>query len=592
MSEPLSDREMASKIQLCILPTQQGKTFTAISRIEKEIEQDEEHGRSIHIVFTMNTLLNSSQFATRLSCLDDEHGKGSVVVFSCKNTTNFTHVSNLDVLKGKCFDEMTCPRVVVMCSNKARFTDGVEFLHVINRNCGRTIMTRAFVYYDELHNYISDKVRQQIREIHELDCVHGIIGLTATPDCIWKETGFWSRLNLIKLENYNHNNYVGAGDMIYNEIQFFAPGYVPPAYRNFDSSNNDTIRFIEHILNKHPEILAENTRTFIPAHVRCDGHEIVREIVFDRSPNAVVCVINGKDKSLQYIADGNKRTLHLVEKSSIEEVSETLSRLIIEHNLQRRPLVVTGFLCVGMGQTLTHKNLGSFTSAIFSHLNLTNDESYQLFGRITGRMKDWDTYVPTQVYCPPEFMKRCIAMESCARNMAEISHEAPTPVTKSDYRKPIDESEDSALVLDNMTRKKAKPTPRARKVDPRQTVPVVINLSREMLEMFAKIPSRGSDNKKRRHHFVLERILEYSNDLHEQLSSYDCDQITTPKEDNSYKKHISDLVNASINNKPFDIDVKGKRENDDRCNRNFFNCYVDERELRFVIMIWNGRNQI
>jgi hypothetical protein len=91
-----------------------------------------------------------------------------------------------------------------------------------------------------------------------------------------------------------------------------------------------------------------------------------------------------------------------------------------------------------MGQTLTHKSLGSFTSAIFGHLDLTNDEIYQLFGRITGRMKDWgDKYLQTQVYCPTITMNRCIVMEECARNMAR-DHNGEV-VSQEDYREPMTE---------------------------------------------------------------------------------------------------------------------------------------------------------
>jgi hypothetical protein len=134
--------------------------------------------------------------------------------------------------------------------------------------------------------------------------------------------------------------------------------------------------------------------------------------------------------------NGNTKTLILT--SEDEEVCETISRLVIQHKLENRPIVITGLLCVGMGQTLSHKLLGSFTSAIFGHLDLTNDEIYQLFGRITGRMKDWgDKYVQTQVYCPTIIMNRCIVMEECARNMAcDYNGEV---VSQEDYREPMTE---------------------------------------------------------------------------------------------------------------------------------------------------------
>ena len=49
-----------------------------------------------------------------------------------------------------------------------------------------------------------------------------------------------------------------------------------------------------------------------------------------------------------------------------------------------------------MGQTLTSPNYGNFTSAIFAHTNLDNDNAYQLFGRVTGRIKHWDNYTQTK----------------------------------------------------------------------------------------------------------------------------------------------------------------------------------------------------
>jgi hypothetical protein len=202
--------------------------------------------------------------------------------------------------------------------------------------------------------------------------------------------------------------------------------------------DKQTIGFIDYVLKKYPEILGNNTKSFIPAHIRRTGHNAVRDLIFSIKNNAVVCVINGLEKTLQYKdLTGNTKTLPLA--SNDEEVCETISRLVLQHKLQNRPIVITGLLCVGMGQTLTHKSLGSFTSAIFGHLNLTNDEIYQLFGRITGRMKDWgkDKYIQTQVYCPTTIMHRCHVMEECARNMA-CDHNGDI-VTQEDYREPMTE---------------------------------------------------------------------------------------------------------------------------------------------------------
>jgi hypothetical protein len=452
----------ACKFILCVLLTQYGKTFQAINRITTEIEQDEEYGRSIHIVFTMNTLLNNKQFAKRLEIIENTYGKGSICVFASTYNGKYTHVRNRFELQGRCADELTCPRVVVMCSNTQRYDDGVEFLKVIDKN--RIHIHRAFAYYDELHKYISsDDLRSQIELIHDLDIVSSIIALTATPEKIWRKDGFWSKLRLIQLDNFNDSNYAGCNDMIFNCVDdFFANPYIRPKPFDFDELDKQTLGFIYHVLKRYPDILQENTRTFIPAHIRRSGHNSVRELVFSINPNAIVIVINGFEKTLQYKDNvGNTKTIPLT--SEDEEVCETISRLIDKHKLHSRPIVITGFLCVGMGQTLTHKLLGSFTSAIFGHLDLTNDEISQLFGRITGRIKDWgNKYVQTQVYCPTTIMHRCRVMEECARNMA-CNHNGDD-VTLEDYREPMNDMGDAGKsTIENIRKVKEKTEKREKK---------------------------------------------------------------------------------------------------------------------------------
>jgi hypothetical protein len=423
--------EFVSKISLCILPTQLGKTFTTISRISDEIDQDNALGRSIHVVFAMNTLLNTAQFANRLETIEQMYGKGSVCVFSSTHSGHkYKHVKTLEELMGALI--LNCPRVIIMCSNSKRYDDGVEFLSVIDKHRGLNV-ARAFAYYDELHKYINDKRRTQIRQIHELEIVKGITALTATPDTLFQKSGFWSKIRLIYLNDLQDSNYAGCMDMIFNhgcsDVFDFR------ATRNPEDSCIDHIKCV---LDNHPEILSDGSYVFIPAHNTRSSHNSVREMIVEINPMAVVVVINGKEKTIQYIDNGCTKTLLLTSKkdANAEEVCETIARLVIEHHLQNRPIVVTGYICVGMGQTLTHKSLGSFTSAIFGHVDLANDDIYQLFGRITGRMKEWgDKYRQTQVYCPTVIRDRCNTMEECARNMA--SEHNGEVITREDYREPM-----------------------------------------------------------------------------------------------------------------------------------------------------------
>lgn len=58
-------------------------------------------------------------------------------------------------------------------------------------------------------------------------------------------------------------------------------------------------------------------------------------------------------------------------------------------------------------------------------------------------------------------------------------------------------------------------------------------------------------------------------------------QITRPTTDSSYKKHITDVVNANTEKKPFIIDLQEKNK-----NKNNWQLFIDDREYRLCFVIW------
>jgi hypothetical protein len=64
-----------------------------------------------------------------------------------------------------------------------------------------------------------------------------------------------------------------------------------------------------------------------------------------------------------------------------------------------------------------------------------------------------------------------------------------------------------------------------------------------------------------------------------------CVQITQPKTDNSYKKHILDIVKNSVSNTPYSIDMT-----DDLKKINNWQVFVDNREKRLCFVIWTIDN--
>jgi superfamily II DNA or RNA helicase len=239
----------ANKFDLCVLATQSGKTFTATAKINIEIELDINYGKSIHLVCTMNTLLNGKQFSKRLESIEKENGKGSVVILASKYTGQYRHISRIIELQGLLLDKKTCPRVVVMCSNHTRYSDCVKFMQVLEEN--PTNIKRAFVYYDELHQYINREVRKQIELIHNLNITTGIYALTATPDKIWQSLGFWSRLKLHYFDDYNDENYIGFEDMKFNNVDdYYSQPYVKPSPFEFALKAQQTVGFARHVLEQ------------------------------------------------------------------------------------------------------------------------------------------------------------------------------------------------------------------------------------------------------------------------------------------------------------------------------------------------------
>ena len=91
MIEELSSVILA-KFILVVLYTQFGKTFFSINQIKEDIEKDKKEGKSITMVYAMNTLLANKQFCARLNEIEEKYGPGSVAIFSSepikKITTN------------------------------------------------------------------------------------------------------------------------------------------------------------------------------------------------------------------------------------------------------------------------------------------------------------------------------------------------------------------------------------------------------------------------------------------------------------------------------------------------------------------------
>lgn len=434
--DPLEVEYELSKFQCCVLRCQEGKTFQCLKRIDEYLKEDRRLGKSVHLVFTMNILENNKQFALRCQEFAKRYGTQSVAIIASKQVlpdiATYKNVDGIISLFAKHIADpmFEVPKIILVCSNKPR-KDDFDILVGYLQNDKNKIIERVFCYYDELHKYINI-FRDQIERFNTIPIVHSIFAMTATPTPIWQASGKWRNITMSYISDRNEADYYGYRDVNLVDVAHD----LPQPKGGPGALSTWIVKYVEKVLKANPDILGPNTRSFIPAHILRTGHTAIRDLVMELAPNAVVVVLNGVDKKLFY-KDSRDKMLSEEATSSKIEFSKYLPMLIKKLKLEGRPLVITGFLCVGMGQTLMDESLGPFTSAILGHSDLSNDDIYQLFGRLCGRMKTWVTCpegFKTDVYCPSEVSNRCIAMEDCDRQIAEYAGEA---VDKETFFAPV-----------------------------------------------------------------------------------------------------------------------------------------------------------
>lgn len=109
--------------------------------------------------------------------------------------------------------------------------------------------------------------------------------------------------------------------------------------------------------------------------------------------------------------------------------------------------------------------------------------------------------------------------------------------------------------------------------DIRLTVPTIMQLTKAEIDVIVKASSAV------KHANILNRLKA----IYPDIETYKCVQVTAPKVDNSYTKHITALVDAAAENKGYKIDIK-PADNYTNC----YMCFIDLKENRLCYIVWNG----
>ena len=357
--------------------------------------------------------------------------------------------------------------------------------------------------FDEIHKYINESnMRKQIEFISEFDSVKECIGTTGTPGPVWEThpESKWRYFNAIDLRELLTEDYCGCDDHVWNIVDdYFDDDYKKPGLFDHQTKCNDVLGFINHVFEKFPDILTDYGYWFIPgSHIR-RSHNIIQDTILKHNSEAVIFVYNGERKEMVFLQENRTKNISL--ENEFGELPDIMYSALSRHNLLDRPRVVTGHVCIGMGQTLCNEKLGNFTGAILSGLDLTNDDLYQLVGRLFGRFKKLNNYKPTEIYSPT-ITKEIVKCMECSAKEELLSYDENGKTTLERYLSPANEYLKNSQYRDRIANnyiksssdKKAKQPKKEKENEDNFTRGFVYSKDKTKLHEFTKNLSPGCHN--------------------------------------------------------------------------------------------------
>jgi hypothetical protein len=243
--------------------------------------------------------------------------------------------------------------------------------------------------------------------------------------------------------------------------------------------------------------------------------------------------------------------------------------------LFNQPFAVTGNLCIGRGITFASKiddNEFVFTHGIIPDVS-NGDEGYQMVARCCGNIKNFAKYHKPLIYVSEKTdllirQQENLAVEF-AKKFFQGEEDSMIKVTRDMLKEAIGddateggEGGEGVSETGNLYKR----------------VPVIVDgLSDDDITFITNA------KRKEKIVFILDKI-KTNNILYNFIKNKNvcCAQITQPKTNNSYKKHITPVVNASISNIQYSIDLTQKYK-----DKNNWQCFIDNKENRLCFVVWS-----
>lgn len=542
------------------------KHFSIVSRINRGVQENGIH--HITVILTNNNLIETTMWKHRLVGKTRELNM-NICTLSSKKDSTFNNVDQIitKLVKAKKADAI--PDIIVMCTHGARTDDIVtlftqlEFGNLDFTNIGIHQIT-ATVMFDEADKnigIIAEFVQNLNKELLSKDhntVLRDIHFITATPG-----KNFWKKLHnagIKELENIHH--YLRDNEVFDYKHEELHSDYRSIDEHHFkneiDNMTENPIEYAKLVIDKLIEQRVKNNDNtpfviFAPAQIEIRTHYDMAKLFRDK--NFTVLIINGEQKGFlspdnlfESIDSFNTRT------STQGELYNTLVKWKSLPENKNRDLAITGYLSVQRGITFCTTGF-NFTDMIVSAYHLKDiDGLIQILGRANGEKQ----YVQVMnIWTPKKVMNDANEMIDI---LNDLHKRDPEIYIESDFRK--------------KTTKEFK--------EPAMTIPDIIPVSSDEWENVTKKQGRAYNT-----NLIIDYIRKVDPELANELTKMIKKQITMPTEEikdttktkvSSYKKHITDLVNAANNKQKFSVDITKKEINVDT-----YQIFLDYKEKRLII---------
>tara|TARA_B100000941_G_C28500912_1_gene554135 strand:+ start:336 stop:1847 length:1512 start_codon:yes stop_codon:yes gene_type:complete len=366
-----------NKLYLLTKPCQSGKTQKTFEFILNTREKN-----YINIIFTNNSLIETTQTKVRKNAWDEKHNLGKTLELSCQSE----YKDAVQIFEQIMTHKDMC---VIACTNKTRFNDLTK---IILFSIIHNLKNHYSIYIDEADKIFnkSGKLRFFVDLWKRSSLVKKISFITATPRRIFRHYGSLNLYNIKEAFSKEHYNSLKDCNFIIN-----------------DSFTNNNIENITEVL-VGPNKPEKGQVWYIPASREKGSHHAMKELLI--AEGMVVLIINGEGYHLHY---PNKHR----EIYKTDTLSQDLGIFYKNHKLHKYPLVITGKLCISRGATITSMNM--FVSHCVLPDTSNKDSLYQLAGRVCGNTKLWDNYKQVTIICNTKTMDKLFKMEGKVVSLLE-----------------------------------------------------------------------------------------------------------------------------------------------------------------------------